>query len=596
MKKLSFIALILVFSISVLGQAVPQGFDLTNYGVRIEPDKRVMVVLATLEAARTTNEAGDTIQVIKTPLSAEGEKFREQLQSDLAALNAETRKNISTFVIAYKKRNAGKSDAELVAPFISMAYALTPAPELADPVVTSDLPGNLLDVLDFSPLVRDFYRRSSFAGNMPEYIKLYQQTADARLRSSAREMVNELLTYLHTKPQLFFIERVKTETQKSKSKKTTLSNVETRERERRFYIVPEMLAPAGSINFLNVKDDYFAVLSPETDLAGSGVRRAYLQFVVDPLVLSNSKEIATVRDSVKKLLEDRRKIDPSISPDVYLTISRSLVTAIDTKQTQNALTAIATSQARQRIDRAKTTEEKTAIARELDRYNKSQADEAALQLSESFEKGAVLSFYFAEQLKGIEDSGFDIASSIREMLLSFDPSKEVNRLEQYADARNRAVAAREERRKNPTAVNIAENPVTAKLLDVQRTIDAKNYDKATTDLKVLLKENPSEPRVFYGLGRIASLQAEAIEESEQQAAKLREAKTAYENVIRISQKQQVDAALVSLSYVALAKIYEFFDDNTYAISVYDKAIQIGPVTGGAYNEALAAKQRLLKAQ
>ena len=596
MKKLSFIALILVFSMSVLGQAVPQGFDLTNYGVRIEPDKRVMVVLATLEAARTTNEAGDTIQVIKTPLSAEGEKFREQLQSDLAALNAETRKNISTFVIAYKKRNAGKSDAELVAPFISMAYALTPAPELADPVVTSDLPGNLLDVLDFSPLVRDFYRRSSFAGNMPEYIKLYQQTADARLRSSAREMVNELLTYLHTKPQLFFIERVKTETQKSKSKKTTLSNVETRERERRFYIVPEMLAPAGSINFLNVKDDYFAVLSPETDLAGSGVRRAYLQFVVDPLVLSNSKEIATVRDSVKKLLEDRRKIDPSISPDVYLTISRSLVTAIETKQTQNALTAIATSQARQRIDRAKTTEEKTAIARELDRYNKSQADEAALQLSESFEKGAVLSFYFAEQLKGIEDSGFDIASSIREMLLSFDPSKEVNRLEQYADARNRAVAAREERRKNPTAVNIAENPVTAKLLDVQRTIDAKNYDKATTDLKVLLKENPSEPRVFYGLGRIASLQAEAIEESEQQAAKLREAKTAYENVIRISQKQQVDAALVSLSYVALAKIYEFFDDNTYAISVYDKAIQIGPVTGGAYNEALAAKQRLLKAQ
>ena len=596
MKKLSFIALILVFSMSVLGQAVPQGFDLTNYGVRIEPDKRVMVVLATLEAARTTNEAGDTIQVIKTPLSAEGEKFREQLQSDLAALNAETRKNISTFVIAYKKRNAGKSDAELVAPFISMAYALTPAPELADPVVTSDLPGNLLDVLDFSPLVRDFYRRSSFAGNMPEYIKLYQQTADARLRSSAREMVNELLTYLHTKPQLFFIERVKTETQKSKSKKTTLSNVETRERERRFYIVPEMLAPAGSINFLNVKDDYFAVLSPETDLAGSGVRRAYLQFVVDPLVLSNSKEITTIRDSVKKLLEDRRKIDPSISPDVYLTISRSLVTAIDTKQTQNALTAIATSQARQRIDRAKTTEEKTAIARELDRYNKSQADEAALQLSESYEKGAVLSFYFAEQLKGIEDSGFDIASSIREMLLSFDPSKEVNRLEQYADARNRAVAAREERRKNPTAMNIAENPVTAKLLDVQRTIDAKNYDKATTDLKVLLKENPSEPRVFYGLGRIASLQAEAIEESEQQAAKLREAKTAYENVIRISQKQQVDAALVSLSYVALAKIYEFFDDNTYAISVYDKAIQIGPVTGGAYNEALAAKQRLLKAQ
>ncbi|HMJ09728.1 MAG TPA: hypothetical protein VK468_12025, partial [Pyrinomonadaceae bacterium] len=187
MKKLVVLALVLIFSAGTFAQAVPQGFDLANYGVRIEPDKRVMVVLATLEAARTTDEAGGTVQVIKTPLSAEGEKFRELLKSDLAALNEDLRQRISTFVIQYKKRNPKVSDAELVAPFISMAYALTPAPELADPVVTSDLPGNLLDVLDFSPLVRDFYRRSSFAANLPEYVKLYQKTADGDLRSSARE-------------------------------------------------------------------------------------------------------------------------------------------------------------------------------------------------------------------------------------------------------------------------------------------------------------------------------------------------------------------------------------------------------------------------
>ena len=48
--------------------------------------------------------------------------------------------------------------------------------------------------------------------------------------------------------------------------------------------------------------------------------------------------------------------------------------------------------------------------------------------------------------------------------------------------------------------------------------------------------------------------------------------------------------------MALAKIYEFYDENTYAVSVYDAAIKVGNVTGGAYNEALAAKQRLLKNQ
>ena len=83
---------------------------------------------------------------------------------------------------------------------------------------------------------------------------------------------------------------------------------------------------------------------------------------------------------------------------------------------------------------------------------------------------------------------------------------------------------------------------------------------------------------------------------ETQAAKLKQAKEAYENVIRISQKQQVDPALRSLSYVALAKIYEFFDDRSYAISVYDAAIKLGNVNGGAFQEALAAKQRLMKEQ
>ena len=598
MKKLSLPVLILFFCVSTFAQAVPQGFDLSNYGVRIEPDKRVMIVLATLEAARTTNDAGESVQVLKTPLSADGEKFRDLLKSDLAALDEKLRQNISAFVIQYKRRNAGKSDAELVAPFISMAYALTPAPELADPVVTSDLPGTLLDVLDFSPLVRDFYRRSTFSANMPDYLKLYQQASDASLRSSTREMVNDVLSYLHTRPQLVFVERVKTETQKSNSKKATLRRTETRERERRFFIVPELLAPAGSTHFLNVKDDYYAVLSPASDIGGSGIRRAYLQFVIDPLVLNNAKEIAGIRDSVKALLDERRKVDPTISPDVYLMISRSLVAAIEARQAQQTLVAVATAQARKRIDAAKTASEKAAIAGALETYKKAAADDVALQLSESYDKGAVLAFYFAEQLQGVEDSGFDIASSMREMLLSFDPAREAGRTQQFADARKRAAAAREERRNNPTSSvpTIADSPVTTKLVEIQQTINANNYAKASADLKLLAKTSPGEPRVFYNLGRVASLEAESIEDGEQQAAKLREAKSSFENVIRIAQKQPVDAALVSLTYVALAKIYEFFDDNAYAMGLYDKAIQLGDVSGGGHREALAAKQRLLKAQ
>lgn len=597
MRKILIIGLLLYLaSASFAQQAVPVGFDLSNYGVRIEPDKRVMVVLAALEAARTTNDKGETVPVLKTPLSQEGEKFRELLRSDLAATNEDLRQRISAFVIQYKRRNPEASDAELVSPFISMAYALTPAPELADPVVTSDLPGKLLDVLDFAPLARDFYKRSSFTANLPEYVKLYQRAADARLRTSAAEMVNELLSYLHTKPQLIFAERVRTQTQKSKSKTATLSKTEVRERERRFFIVPEMLAPAGSVNFLNVKDDYFAVLPPETDLTGSGVRRAYLQFVIDPLVIENSRDIAAIRPAVKKMLDERRAVDPAISPDIYLTISRSLVAAVDARQTETMLVSNATARARQQIERAKTDREKTAISAELQKYVREQADQTALHLAEAYEKGSVLSFYFAEQLRGVEDSGFDIAASMREMLLSFDPAKETGRLASVADARKRAAALRDERRKNVGSSPVIGDPVTAKLLEIEKSITAKNFDRAGAELRLLAKENPTEPRIFYNLGRTASLAAEVITDQELQSAKLLEAKLAYENVIKIADRQKVDTALVSLSFVALAKIYEFFDNKTYAIGVYDRAIRLGPVTGGAYDEALAAKQRLLKEQ
>jgi hypothetical protein len=597
MKKVLFFALFLFLpGAAGFAQNVPTGFDLSNYGVRIEPDRRVIIVLATLDSARTVNDAGESVPVLDPKLSPEGIKFREQLRSDLVALNEDLRQRISTFVIQHKKRNPNLTDAQIVAQFISMAYALTPAPELSDPVITTDLPGSLLDVLDFAPLVRDFYRRSSISGNLSDYVKSYQKASDGQLRSTSREMVNDLLNYLHTRPHLYFAERTKTETQKTGSKSTTLKQTEIRQRERRFFIVPEMLAPVGNVIYMNVRDDYFVVVPPETNVTFSEVRRGFLQFVIDPIIINNSKDIATIRESVKAILEERRKIDPRISPDVYLTISRSLVAAVDTKQTENLRKTIALQQSRQRIEKAKTIEEKKAISQDLRRYEAELADETVLHLSEDYENGAVLVFYFAEQLKGIEDSGFDIASSMREMILSFDPAKEGGRYASFAEARKRAIAVREERKKNPGPSVIAVNPVTTRLVDIQKLIDARNYTVASTELKALLEENPFEPRIQYNIGRVASLMAESLTDPDEQSAKLKEAKVAYGNIVRIALKQPVDPALLSLTYVALAKIYEFFDEDTYAIGVYDAAIRVGNVTGGAYNEALAAKQRLVKQQ
>src|SRR5690606_2233400 len=108
--------------------------------------------------------------------------------------------------------------------------------------------------------------------------------------------------------------------------------------ERTFMLVPDLLAPVGTVNFVNVRDDYFVILPAELraerDLNVSDVRRGFLQFVIDPLVYGNNAEIETIRPVVKQLLDERRKADASTSPDVYLTISRSLVAAVDAKQAE----------------------------------------------------------------------------------------------------------------------------------------------------------------------------------------------------------------------------------------------------------------------
>ena len=582
MKRITLLAVILIFSFSAFAQNAQTGFDLTNYGVRIEPDKRLMTVLAALEAAG-----------VDTPLTAEGEKFRQKLKTDLLSLSPDLRQKLVVFVEQYKRRHSKATNAELIAPFVSMAYSLTPAPDLTDPPRSTDLPGDLLDVLDFTPLVREFYRRA-FSQKIDEYVKDYQ-AAGIDLRPSAAEMVSKLLDYLHTKPQIIYIERIKTESKDAKGKKT-LTKTETRERERRFFIVTEMLAPKGTINFVNIGDNYYAIVPPKTDLSQSEARRAYLQFVIDPLVLDNAKDISTMRPGIKALLDEQRKRNADVSPDVFLAVSRSLVAATEARQIEFEKTNIATAQARRKIDQVKTVDEKKAVSAELDAIKKSLADETALQLSDAYEKGAVLSFYFADQLRGLEDSGFDIAGSLRDIILSLDPTKETGRLAQYADARKRAVAAREERRKNNAGQEfVVENPVTKKLLEIDQITKTKNYAESEKQLKQLLEANPSESRISYALGRVASLSAEGITETDKRNNRLLEAKTHYTNVIR-SATQTNDSALLSLSYVALARIYEYFGENQYAVKLYEAAIKIGEIRDGAHKEAIAARDRLLKAQ
>jgi len=67
------------------------------------------------------------------------------------------------------------------------------------------------------------------------------------------------------------------------------------------------MAAPGTINFRVIADDYYAIVPEGTDPTSSEMRRGYLQFVIDPLVIKFNKEIAAHRDQVKLLIDARTK-------------------------------------------------------------------------------------------------------------------------------------------------------------------------------------------------------------------------------------------------------------------------------------------------
>lgn len=542
-----------------------------------------MIVLASLEMAG-----------LETSLSQQGQEFRGRLKTDLSGMDEDLKTRMRNFIVQYRKRHPKLSTSETIAPFISMAYTLSPAPELDEPQRSIDLPDDLLEVLDYAPLVREFYRRSGISAKLDEYENTYQKAGD-EMRPSAVTMIRELLDFLNTKPETIYVEKVKTEESASKSKKKKISQTEIVERQRRFFIVPEMLAPKDTLNFRNIRDDYYAIVAPGTDLSNSETRRAYLQFVIDPLILDNAKEIQEKRANIKALLDAQRLKNPNISPDVFLAVSRSMVAAADAKEIEYRKTKIATNQARQKLTQLKTNAEKLAVTAELEKYKQTLYDETALSLSEAYQNGAVLSFYFAKQLNGLADSGFDVAASMKDIIFSIDATKEADRLTEFSEAGARAAKRRQERSNNSSAsALISENPVTAKLLEIDKIIEAKDYSKANSELKSLLEKNP-DPRIHYALGRVTSLTAETIKDTDKRIEKLAEAELFYSNAIRAGIKT-TDPELIALSYLAIGRIYEYRGQSEYAIKIYAKAMEFTAPTSEPYKQAAEARERLLKEQ
>jgi tetratricopeptide (TPR) repeat protein len=227
-------------------------------------------------------------------------------------------------------------------------------------------------------------------------------------------------------------------------------------------------------------------------------------------------------------------------------------------------------------------------------------DDTVANVAEEYERGAVLAFFFADQLQGIETTGFDIANFFADMIGSFDPARESRRPAEYAAARARSLAARQARlakRNEPDApiysgVEAAKAAALVKALAaVEEVLRQKDYNGAESRLRAMLQEYPREPRIFFALAQTWSVAATDATDEEVQAQRLNNALTNYRLAVQAA-SNETDRALLSRAHEAMGRIHEFLGHRDEAAKEFDEAINIGEVTGGAHKQALEGKKRL----
>jgi hypothetical protein len=561
-------------------QGRAETFDLAEYGVVIEPDARLIAMMVALEAAGFDPEPG-------APSA-----FRAAVRRDLANLDAELRARLRGFYERHKLP-APATPAEQAARYVSLALALGGPPDFEAPAKTDDLPAEVVELLDFAPLLRQFYRRSGLEENLPNYLRTYRVAAE-RLRAPTAEMVRLVLSYLHTRPVTEVIERVPETDQSMQNKgKKAGPAFTTRVRRRTFRVIPDLLAAPETINFRIIGDDYYAIIPYNINPLLSELRRAYLQYVLDPLIVRFGRDIAARREAIKQIIDSRPNAKESKAPDLFFAVARSLVIAADARIDEMIKLFALQQEMSARYKRASTPAEQQKIREEADKLRAAIADETTAQLAEAYERGAVLDFYFAEKLRDLEGSGFDIANFFSDMIASFDATREMRRPAEYRAARERVASRRvETARASQGAEDARRASLIKDLAEVDELLRLRNYVAAEARLKEMLKEHPNEPRIYFALAQAASLAAEDTTDDEALAERLNRALANYRASIEYASPER-DGALLSRAHTAMGRILAFFERDDEALREFDAAIKVGQVVGGAYQEALTAKANLL---
>ena len=284
--------------------------------------------------------------------------------------------------------------------------------------------------------------------------------------------------------------------------------------------------------------------------------------MIDPLVLKFNREISAQRDQIKQLIDARTRAGGAVSPDIFVVVGRSLVAAAHARFDEAERLNEVTSLQRRHLQQARDQAERKTVATQADAARAAIADETIARLADDYENGAVLDFLFADQLRDVQASGFDIASFFAEMIAGVDSARESKRLIDAGAARDRAAAARKAHPRysawlvDPTsesreAADVSRNAALLNRLgDVEKLLQTRNYEQAESVLRSLLQEYPGDARLLFTLGQTASLWARDTTDDDQQAERLHRALASYRMAVAAATPETEQGLLSRARWVA----------------------------------------------
>ena len=447
---------------------------------------------------------------------AQSDPIREHIREQVNRATEESpdarqaRYHLCQYIDQHRQAEAGRDLAQ----YISLALYVTPPPELAPSVDTTDLPPDSTQVENVLPLLRDFagaiHLHAIWVENRPAY-----DEEVARLHDPLTKMIVDTNIYL-------------------KMPASTYDG-------RRFLVVLEPMISPAETNARVYGADYVVVVAPVNGtIHMQEVRHTYLHYEIEPLLYARASAMDRLLPFLKTVRD--APLDFVYRSDIVSLVIESMIRAIEarTMETGIAIPAIPANTAHSELDPVY-----RAHAAAVQKDNAVREERVGHDMTE----GYVLTQYFYNQLIPFEHSPASLKESIGEMVYGMDVPQELSRLKKIHFAEEGSADIVRRTPSKPHGLDLAE-------LDL-----VKGDPKMAADLsETALRQHTAEAaRANFILAR-ADLMSGRIDDAE----------VAFRETIRLSS----DPRMLAWAHIYLGRILDVEEKREDAVAEYKSALNV----------------------